>query len=163
LTAIYEQLGWGIHLKFKTKNHCMKNTSRMIFGALIMSLSLACALEAKAQLPTESALISDHHINHSISSTEEFAQVESSINALSHQLCGSFSNYPNLRVIPAFENDELIGFIITGVSDSKEADRISLILLELEQLSKMAKNSDMKFLPVGDMNSSRVSKRESRL
>ena len=141
----------------------MKKLSRMILGALVMSLSFGCAFESKAQLRTESAPISHHEINHIVSSSEEFAEVESSINALSVQLCKSFSNHPNLRFVPAIENDELIGFIITGVNDSKEADRISMILLELELLSEMAKNTDVKYLPVGNKNSGRVRKGESRL
>lgn len=140
----------------------MKNTSRTIFGAFIVSLSLVCAFNAKAQLKTASTLFSNHDINHPISSAEEFAKVESSIKTLSAQLCKSFANYPNLKFIPAFDNDELIGFMITGVSDSKEADRISLILLELELLGGMAKNTDLKYLPVA-YSSSRVSRKESRL
>lgn len=128
-----------------------------------MSLSFACAFDVKAQQLTASTVLSNHDINHSISSAAEFAEVESSIKALSVQLRESFSNYPNLRSIPAFDNDELIGFIITGVSDSKEADRISLILLDLELLSEMAMNTDLKYLPAGHQNSSRIRKGESRL
>lgn len=141
----------------------MKNTSRTIFGALIVSLSLACGFEAKAQLSNVSALLSSNDVTLNISSEEEFAKVESSIRGLSAELCQSLSIYPNLRFFPAFDNDELIGFIITGVSDSKDADRISLILLELEKLGETAKNADLKYFPDGNKNSGRVSKRESRL
>ncbi|MEO8473602.1 MAG: hypothetical protein ABI477_15490 [Chryseolinea sp.] len=141
----------------------MKNlAARTVFVGLILSLSLPGS-EVKAQLATASALLSNHDIHTFINSSEEFAEVEKTIDELSAQLHDSYTNYPNLQFTASYDNDQLIGFVITGVKDSKDANTISLILMELQSLGEIASSADLKFLPSNDMKTARVSKKESRM
>ena len=142
----------------------MKNVAaRTLFGALILSLSLGVGMEVRAQLPTASALVSHHDIHHFINSVEEFVEVERTIDELSAQLHESYVNNPNLQFTASYDSDQLIGFVITGVKDSKEANRISLLLMELQSLGELACNTDLEFLPSSSDKTSRISKRQSRL
>ena len=135
----------------------MKTTSRIIFGALIVSLT--CAFESNAQLATASAIVSHHDVTHMISSAEEFAQVEATIRDLGAELHTLYSKYPNVQFTATFENNEFAGYVITGVSNSKDADRISSILSELQSLGEMANNVDNKYLRAEHKNAGRVTKR----
>lgn len=133
----------------------MKTTSRIIFGAFLMTFATA----AYAQLPTASALVSHHDVNHLISSSEEFAQVEASIRELGTELHQLYVKYPNLQFTQTFDNNELAGYVITGVSNSKDADRVSFILMELQSLGELANNVDNQYLRQEQRNAGRVSKR----
>lgn len=142
----------------------MKTTvSRSFFAALIIGLTLVAGTESKAQLSTASALVSNHDINHFINSVEEYAQVENSITELSTRLHDAYTAYPNLKYTASYNNDELIGFVVTGVKDSKEANNISLILMQLEVLGEIVNAADSQFLPNDNSASSRVSRKVARM
>ncbi len=141
----------------------MKNIHTSILSAILVGASMLITSQSNAQLfPTASVLLSNHDItNYAISSADDYTQVESSIATLSAKLHDAYVNHPNLQYTPSYNNDEVIGFIVTGVNNSEEANDISLTLMELELLGGVANSADDKYLPSIDEATSRVSKREA--
>lgn len=135
---------------------------RSLFATLIIGFTLITGYESKAQLATATSLVSNHDIDHFIGSTEEYVQVANTISALSSELRDAFILNPNLKYTATYNEEELIGFIVTGVKDSKEADAISLVLMQLEVLGGIANAADEKYFPI-EATSSRVSRREAKL
>jgi hypothetical protein len=143
----------------------MKFSSKSFFASLIVVVALISGHKVSAQVfPTASMLLSNHNVSdYTITSAADYAQLENSINILSGKLHDAFIAHPNLQYTPSTDNDEIVGYIITGVNNSAEANEISYLLMELEVLGDVARSTDEKYLPViADASSARVSKREAR-
>ena len=143
----------------------MKFPYKSFFAFLIVVVALVAGHQVKAQLfPTASMLLSNHNVSdYTITSADDYTQLENSINTLSVKLHDAFVAHPNLQYTAATSNEEIVGYIITGVNNSAEANEISSILMQLEVLGDVARSTDEKYLPmIADASSTRVSKREAR-
>ena len=138
--------------------------TKSLIASLIIGSAFITEVKAQAQLfPTASLLLSNHNLSdYTINSTEDFSRLEGSISMISHRISSAFESHPNLQYLPSYnENGEIAGFIITGVSNSTEANDISSMLMQLEVLAKIAQSADEKFYPADEMNAVRVSKKEA--
>lgn len=154
---------------FDSPNNLITHTMRTLVLKSILTAILGGALLAdvtpsSAQIfPTSAVLLANNTINsHTINSTEEYVQMEHSVGILSARLSQAYEQYPNMQYTPVFDNESTVGFIITGVSNTKEANEISYALMQLEAIGEMISNVDEKYLPSGsDSNSARVSKKDA--
>jgi hypothetical protein len=151
----------------KMINNPMKPTvSKSLFITFVALASILSAIQVNAQLfPAGSVLLSNHSLSdYTISSTQDYVQLESSISTISAKLHDAFQNHPNLQYTPSLNDNEIIGFIVTGVNNSAEANEISYLLMQLEVLGDLARSADEKFLPVvNEIQSAHVSRKEARL
>jgi len=141
------------------KNNTHKNfLIAFAFGAAIIS-----SFNAQAQYPTVSALLSNNTMaSYTINSTEDFLSIEQSINTLAAKLRDAHQKYPNLKYSPAYDNGEIIAFVITGVPQSSIADELSSYFMELEVLGNVVRTMDATYLPpIADNKLSRVSRKEA--
>ncbi len=139
-----------------------------LFNCLLASVLLASAVivETKAQaqlLPTAAVLLSNHKLgNYTVSSTEDYVRLESDIAMISKRLSLAFESYSNLQYRPSYnENEEIVGFIVTGVNNWAAANDISSMLMQLEVLSEIIQSADDKFYPAEQASSTRVTRKEA--
>lgn len=139
-----------------------KNTSKNYFGTLLCGLVLLTAFNAYAQFPAASALLSNNIDHYSINSSDDYMRIEQKINSVAGNIRDAHQKYPNLKYTPSFSNDQLTGFIITGVSDNAVADELSSNLMLLDQLGQAVSNMDISLLPnIKENKLSKVSKKEA--
>ena len=118
-------------------------------------------MHSQAQVfPTAAVLLSNNTIkHHTINSTEEYLQMEHSLNILSGKLQRAYELYPNMQYTPVYDNDNTVGFVITGVSNASDANDISYSLMQLEAIGDMINHVDDKYIPeVDSKNKNRVKK-----
>jgi hypothetical protein len=99
-----------------------------------------------------------------IQSQSDYLVAVNSIHALAGKLYDAHVKYPSLSYTHVYNQDgSLMGFSVTGVSQSIEADKISSSLMELEMLGNAINNMDLAYLPLdGDEKlSSRISKKKA--
>jgi hypothetical protein len=99
-----------------------------------------------------------------INSQEDYALAVESIEELAVKLYYAHQTYPKLDYSQVYNNDgSLMGFTVTGVSQSGEADKISGFLVELELLGNAVNTMDAAYLPASknEKLSSRVSKKQA--
>ncbi|HEX6222922.1 MAG TPA: hypothetical protein VFZ52_00840 [Chryseolinea sp.] len=99
-----------------------------------------------------------------ISSQEEYALAVESIEELAVKLYYAHQKYPKLSYSQVYNNDgSLMGFTVSGVPQSTEADQISAFLVELEVLGKAVNTMDVALLPdsKNEKLESRVSKKQA--
>jgi hypothetical protein len=99
-----------------------------------------------------------------IKSQSDYLVAVNSIHTLAGKLYEAHVKYPSLSYNHVYNQDgSLMGFAVTGVSQSVEADQISSSLMELEMLGNAINNMDLAYLPL-DSNeklSSRISKKKA--
>jgi hypothetical protein len=119
----------------------------------------ASMLGAKGQVLPAAVALSGHTVT--VNSTAAYVELENSINALGTELHDAYAEHPNLQFRPAYDADgEILGYLVTGAGSSKEADRISQLLMELDALGEIANAVDPQYVPVVANN--RVSRHEAR-
>lgn len=139
-----------------------KNTSKNLFSALLGGLVFLTALNSYAQFPAASALLSNNIDHYSINSSDDYMRIEEKINSVAGNIRDAHQKYPNLKYTPSFTNDQLTGFIITGVSDNVAADELSSNLMLLHELGQAVNKMDVSLLPsIKDNKLSKVSKKDA--
>ncbi|MEO8475236.1 MAG: hypothetical protein ABI477_23740 [Chryseolinea sp.] len=136
----------------------LKSILTLVLGGAILALSIT----SNAQIfPTSTVLLTNNTIkNHTINSVEDYVQLEHSVSMLSARISEAYQQFPNMQYVPVFDDENAIGFIITGVSNPKDANEISYALMQLEAIGEMISNVDVKYLPVSaGSKSARVSKK----
>ena len=126
-----------------------------IFASLLASFNLF-AQNTSAQPVAGSQYV--------INSQEEYAITVESINELAVKLYYAHQKYPKLTYTHVYNNDgSLMGFTVTGVPQSVEADKISTFLVQLEVLGNAINTMDAAYLPESknEKLSSRVSKKQA--
>jgi hypothetical protein len=100
---------------------------------------------------------------YTIKSQSDYVVAVNSIQTLAGTLYDAHVKYPALAYTHIYNQDgSLMGFNVTGVSKSSEADKISSNLMELELLGNAINNMDLAYLPSDDGKlTSRVSKKEA--
>ena len=100
---------------------------------------------------------------YSIKSQSDYLVAVNSIQSLAGTLYDAHVKYPALSYTHVYSQDgSLMGFAVTGVSKSSEADKISSNLMELEMLGNAINTMDLAFLPSDDGKlTSRVSKKQA--
>lgn len=99
-----------------------------------------------------------------IDSQSDYLVAVNSIHTLAGKLYDAHVKYPSLAYTHIYNQDgSLMGFTVTGVTESSEADQISSSLMELEMLGNAINNMDVAYLPVNNDEklSSRVSKKKA--
>lgn len=100
---------------------------------------------------------------YTINSQSEYQMAVSSIQDLASKLYSAHVKYPALAYSHVYNNDgSLMGFTVTGVPQSAEADKISSSLMELELLGKAINSMDLAYVPDSkDKLSSKISKKKA--
>jgi hypothetical protein len=101
---------------------------------------------------------------YTINSESDYLVAVNSIQTLAGQLYDAHVKYPALAYTHVYNQDgSIMGFAVTGVPQSFEADKISLNLMELEMLGNAVNTMDVAYLPVSkdDKLSSRISKKKA--
>jgi hypothetical protein len=99
-----------------------------------------------------------------IHSQEEYTLAVESINELAVKLFYAHQKYPKLIYAQVYNTDgSLMGFTVTGVPQSVEADKISGFLVQLEVLGSAVNTMDPAYLPESknEKLTSRVSKKQA--
>ena len=125
-----------------------------IFAGLLASFNLF------AQNPSTHAVSQ----RYAIGSQEEYVQVVESIQDLAVKLYFAHQEYPQLMYSQVYNADgSIMGFNVTGVPKSTEADKIASLLLQLELLGNAVNTMDSAYLPESknEKLSSRVSKKQA--
>jgi hypothetical protein len=100
---------------------------------------------------------------YTITSQTEYAQVVESVEELASKLYEAHVKYPALSYTHIYNGDgSLMGFSVTGVPQSAEADKISVCLMQLELLGNAVNEMDQAYIPSSDTKlTSRVSKKKA--
>jgi hypothetical protein len=125
-----------------------------IFAGLLASFNLL------AQNTSSPAGITQYVIH----SEEEYTLAVESINELAVKLYYAHQKYPKLSYAQVYNSDgSLMGFTVTGVPQSVEADKISGFLVQLEVLGSAVNTMDPAYLPESknEKLTSRVSKKQA--
>jgi hypothetical protein len=69
--------------------------------------------------------------------------------------------YPNFKYVAAYDQGEITGYVITGVSDTEVANKLSSCLMQLQVLGDYVRTMNTAYLPVTEDKAARVSKREA--
>jgi hypothetical protein len=99
-----------------------------------------------------------------INSQVEYLQTVESIDELAAKLYDAHLKYPKLAYTHVYSsNGSLMGFSVTGVPQSGEADKISVCLMQLELLGSAISQMDQAYLPAtkNEKLNSRISKKEA--
>jgi hypothetical protein len=100
---------------------------------------------------------------YTITSQTEYTQVVEEVEELASKLYEAHAKYPSLAYAHIYNSDgSLMGFNVTGVPQSAEADKISVDLMQLELLGNAVNNMDEAYLPSSNTKlTSRVSKKKA--
>jgi hypothetical protein len=101
---------------------------------------------------------------YTIASQTEYVEAVESIQDLAVKLYNAHVKYPTLAYSHIYNQDgSLMGFTVTGVPQSSEADKISADLMQLELLGNAVNNMDVAYLPESknEKLNSRVSKKQA--
>lgn len=126
-----------------------------IFAGLLASFNLF------AQNTSSQPVVAHQYV---INSQDEYTLAVESIQELAVKLYYAHQKYPKLMYSHIYNNDgSLMGFTVTGVPQSVEADKISGFLVELELLGKAVNTMDAAYLPEvkNEKLTSRVSKKQA--
>lgn len=99
-----------------------------------------------------------------INSQSDYKVAVNSIHTIAGELYDAHVKYPSLAYTHVYNQDgSLMGFTVTGVSRSSEADKISSNLMELEMLGNAINNMDLAYLPLDsdEKLTSRISKKKA--
>ena len=139
----------------------MKNFHKNLLTALAFGIAITTGFDARAQYPAASVLLANNNLNtYNIKSTDDYYRIEGQIKGLGEMLSEANKLYPNLKSTPVYNEDEIVAFIITGVTNTKDADKISNSLMQLEILANAIRTMDENYLPsVKASKLSRVSRK----
>jgi hypothetical protein len=126
---------------------------------LLIAVGISAGLLASFNLFAQQTPAPQYTIN----SQTEYLQAVESIQELAATLYSAHANYPQLQYSHIYNSDgSLMGFNVTGVPQSTQADKISVCLMQLEALGNAVHNMDAAYLPeTNEKLSSRVSKKEA--
>lgn len=140
----------------------MKSSLRQ---TLLIALGISAGILLSFNLfGQNTATISPVAAQYSINSQVEYLQTVESIQELAAKLYDAHVKYPQLAYTHVYNDDgSLMGFSVTGVTQSTEADRISICLMQLELLGNAVSKMDQANLPTSknERLSSRVSKKKA--
>jgi len=126
----------------------MKNLHKNLLTALAFGIAISTGFDARAQYPAAAVLLANNNLNnYSIKSTEDYYRIEGQIKGLGETLRAAHEQYPNLKSTPVYNEEEIVAFIITGVTNTKDADKISNSLMQLEVLANVVHTMDESYLP----------------
>jgi hypothetical protein len=135
----------------------MKTSFRQrVLIAVGISVGLLATLNLFGQNTTAST--------YTIKSQSDYQVAVNSIHTIAGTLYDAHVKYPSLAYTHVYNQDgSLMGFTVTGVSQSSEADKISSNLMELEMLGNAINSMDLAYLPLDsdEKLSSRVSKKKA--
>jgi len=135
----------------------MKNLHKNLLTALAFGIAISFGFDARAQYPAASVLLANNNLdNYSIKSTDDYYRIEGQIKGLGETLRAAHEKYPNLKSTPVYNEEQIVAFIITGVTNTKHADQISNSLMQLEVLAHAVHSMDESYLP--SMKASKLSK-----
>src|SRR5688500_17657315 len=143
--------------KRKRPNHVKPSIRQKLLIAVGISASLLASFNMFAQnTPSKTQ-------QYTITSQAEYAQVVGSVEELASKLYEAHVKYPSLAYAHIYNSDgSLMGFNVTGVPQSAEADKISVCLVQLELLGNAVNNVDHAYLPSSNTKlTSRVSKKRA--
>lgn len=101
---------------------------------------------------------------YTITSQSDYVAAAESIQILAVKLYDAHVKYPALAYTHVYNHDgSLMGFTVTGVPQSGEADKISASLMELEMLGNAINSMDVAYLPEtkNEKLSSRISRKKA--
>jgi hypothetical protein len=100
---------------------------------------------------------------YTINSQSDYTNAVESIHELAIKLYESHVKYPSLSYSHVYNQDgSLMGFTVSGVPHSSEADNISVALMQLELLGEAVNKMDVAYLPDTDQKlTSRVTKKKA--
>ena len=129
----------------------------MICGAILLS-----GITSYAQYPASTMLISNTVEYYSTNSAEDYMRIEQKISTLAKTLQKGHAKYPNLKYMPAYNNGEISAYIVTGVTDSSDADKLAMCLMQLDKLGNAAQAMNEAYLPsIPESELKHVSKKEA--
>lgn len=135
---------------------------KIVAAIAITVLLLTCNSAFSQVLPASSVVFTSHSIEeYSITSTEDYLQLESSIQAAADKLHDAYQKYPHLSYEPSYNGDQIIGFVVNGVKNREDGNEIAYYLMQLELMGQVVETIDEKYLPF-DSASTRISKREAQ-
>jgi hypothetical protein len=144
-----------------TETTMKTNITNIIVRAVALVIVLLPAQALYAQHTSAAAVLSNSLEARGISSVSEYVRVEDRINALASVLRAAHRVYPNFKYVAAYDQGEIDGFIVTGVSDAEVANKLSSCLMQLQVLGDHVRAMNSAYLPVTDEKAARVSKREA--
>ena len=131
---------------------------------LLIAVGIFAGLLASFNLFAQNTSSSGGATRYAIHSQEEYTLAVESINELAVKLYYAHQKYPKLTYTQVYNGDgSLMGFTVTGVPQSVEADKISGFLVQLEVLGSAVNTMDPAYLPESknEKLTSRVSKKQA--
>ena len=128
---------------------------------LLIAVGISAGLLASFNLFAQNTPAKTHQVT--ITSQTEYTQVVESIQELASKLYEAHVKYPSLAYVHIYNSDgSLMGFNVTGVPQSAEADKISICLMQLELMGNAVNKMDQAYLPSANTKlTSRVSKKKA--
>jgi hypothetical protein len=128
---------------------------------LLIAVGISASLLASFNLFAQSTPSKTQQ--YTITSQTEYTQVVEEVEELASKLYEAHVKYPSLAYAHIYNSDgSLMGFNVTGVPQSAEADKISVDLMQLELLGNAVNNMDEAYLPSSNTKlTSRVSKKKA--
>lgn len=135
---------------------------RNVLVAIALTVLTIIGTNVFAQvLPATSSVVAGHAAaDYSIDSSEDYLNLETAIKEIAGKVNEAYQKYPALTYEPAYNGEEIIGFVIGGVRNREEGNEIAYYLMQLEIMGNVVATVDEKFLPVTSA-SSRVSRKEA--
>ena len=137
----------------------MKTSLRQRF---LIALGISVGVLLSLNLFAQNTPAANTNNLYNINSQVEYLQTVESIEELATKIYDAHVKYPQLAYTHVYSgNGSLMGFSVTGVPQSSEADKISFCLMQLELLGSAVNNMDQAYLPASknDKLNSRVSKK----
>jgi len=132
---------------------------------LLIAVGISAGLLASFNLFGQTSPVNQpFSLSYTITSQSDYMQAVESIQELAVKLYDAHVQYPNLAYSHVYNQDgSLMGFNVTGVPQSFEADLISVNLMQLEILGNAVKIMDVAYLPEikNEKLASRVSKKKA--
>lgn len=130
---------------------------------VLIAVGISAGILASFNLFAQNTTSQNSAARYSIHSQAEYQMAVESIQELANTLYNAHVKYPALAYSHVYNNDgSLMGFTITGVSQSKDADKISSSLMQLEMLGTAVNTMDLAYLPdSNDKLASRIGKKRA--
>jgi hypothetical protein len=128
--------------------------------SVALAVLLISGFTSYAQYPASTMLVSNTVEYYSTNSADDYLRIEQKINTLAKTLQKGHAKYPNFKFIPAYTDGEISGYIVTGVADVSDADKLAICLMQLDMLGNAAREMNEALLPSIPVNElSHVSKK----
>jgi hypothetical protein len=132
---------------------------------VLIAVGISAGLLASLNLFAQSSSANQFAAStYTINSQTDYVAAVESIQTLAGTLYDAHVKYPALAYTHVYNQDgSLMGFAVTGVPLSSEADKISLNLMQLEMLGNAVHHMDFAYLPVtkDEKLSSRISRKKA--